>query len=478
MDFPPDFTRQMADLIGAGGCRALEAALNGPPEVSVRLNEAKLALFPGALRPVRAERVPWCRTGYYLESRPRFTFDPLLHAGLYYVEEPSSMFVEQAFLKAQGERPMRRVLDLCAAPGGKATLLRGLMGEGCLLVANDPVARRAAALAENLVKWGDPDVAVTCSPPSAFGRMKGFFDLILADVPCSGEGMFRKDAKAREEWSAEAVEACAARQRGIVSAAWDALRDGGFLVYCTCTFNRRENEDNVRWIASSLGAETVPVGAGSGWGVAGGVAGCGGEVSRFFPHLARGEGFFLALLRKKSGGGGSSACPAPGGGKDGRPAYGADLSRWLRGGGFRFFNSDGAVCAVREGLAGSLALLRRHVNVICAGIPMTRAKQGSENAPKGRRTVPTPAHGLALSTELARGVFEEAEADYAGAIRYLRGESLPAPPLSRRGHTLVTYRGVSLGFANNTGSRLNNACPQAWRIRSTYAPPAPPDLGL
>lgn len=224
---PEDFSRHLPEIVGNDAAEFL-SALNGEPSLSVHINPEKYGKA-GLSVPDSAEKVAWASNGYYLRSRPRFTFDPLLHAGAYYVEEPSSMFVEQALRRVVKEIPVNRALDLCAAPGGKSVLLRSTM-QGGLLVANEPIAKRAAVLAENVAKWGSPDVAVTSNFPKAFAKLQGFFDVIAADVPCSGEGMFRKDEVAREEWSLENVANCIARQRDILRDVWQALREGGFLI--------------------------------------------------------------------------------------------------------------------------------------------------------------------------------------------------------------------------------------------------------
>ena len=257
MALPEAFLSETRRLLGDETADALFRALEtDAPSVSVRLNP---------LKPSRAwtkettRQVPWCETGQQLPERPRFTFDPLLHAGCYYVQEAASMFVEQAYRTLSRFVTPRRVLDLCAAPGGKSTLWRSLLPADCLLVANDPVLPRARILSENLLKWGSPATVCTSAFASSFQPLAGFFDVIAADVPCSGEGMFRKDEGAIQDWSPAAVEKCAARQWEIVRDVWPALREGGFMVYSTCTFNRTENEDQVERICRELGAEPVEI---------------------------------------------------------------------------------------------------------------------------------------------------------------------------------------------------------------------------
>ena len=206
------------------------------------------------------------------------------------------MFVERV-LQTYVSNPVV-MLDLCAAPGGKSTLSRSALPEGSLLVANEVMRNRSQILAENLIKWGYPDVVVTNNDPADFTTMEHLFDVILTDVPCSGEGMFRKDEVAVEEWSVENVDVCWQRQRRILKDIWPTLKPGGLLIYSTCTFNREENEDNISWIAKELGAEVLPVPVDESWGITGNLIGEDFPVYRFLPHRTMGEGFFIAVLRK------------------------------------------------------------------------------------------------------------------------------------------------------------------------------------
>lgn len=448
---PESFLRQTESLLGTAETRALAEALGAEPPVSIRLN-----LLKGAGEPEGGVPVPWCSSGRYLPVRPSFTFDPLFHAGHYYVQEAASMFVEQAF-RAMGEVP-RRVLDLCAAPGGKSTLWRTLLPESTLLVCNEPVRRRAEILAENMSKWGHPDVVVTNAFPAEFASLSGFFDVVAADVPCSGEGMFRKDRGAIGEWSSGNVAMCAERQMQIIRDVWPALREGGWLVYSTCTFNREENEDNIRRICRELGAETVPVPAVTEWGITGDVTGSGLSVARFLPHRTRSEGFFLALLRKTA--------PAAVGKKEKKrrpdrepsPQGSQTVRGWLR----RpeefvlYAPQDGQVAAVRRALDEDVRRLQRTVRCLQAGIPLALLK--------GRKLVPR--HELALSVELAPDAFPVAELSREEAVAYLRQEAFPLSPDVPRGYVMAAYRGARLGFFNNLGTRANNLYPSEWRIRS------------
>ena len=242
--------------------------------------------------------MPWCKEGFYLEGRPQFTFDPLFHAGYYYVQEASSMFVTHV-LRQLVKEPVE-MLDLCAAPGGKSTAARSVLPEGSTLVSNEPIPTRAQILLENITKWGWPDCTVTNNYPRDFRKAKAKFDVILCDVPCSGEGMFRKDPETISEWSLQNVEKCWRLQREIVADAWECLTPGGILIYSTCTYNIKENEENVRWIQQTYDAEILPVPTKPEWNITGSLLkGFEGPVYRFIPGITRGEGLFMCALVKR-----------------------------------------------------------------------------------------------------------------------------------------------------------------------------------
>lgn len=291
MNLPSDFVTRTRSLLGEEQFEKLYEALQHDTPVSIRLNRNKCKSVPA-----ESTSIPWCETGYYLNARPTFTFDPLFHAGSYYVQEASSMFVEQA-LRQYVHTPVV-MLDLCAAPGGKSTLARSVLPEGSMLVANEVMRNRSQVLAENLIKWGDEGVIVTNNDPADFTPLEAVFDVILTDVPCSGEGMFRKDPVAVDEWSIDNVTVCWQRQRRILKDIWSCLKPGGLLIYSTCTYNREENEDNVAWISCELGAEVLPVAVQEEWNITGNLTGSDFPVYRFLPHRTVGEGLFLAVLRK------------------------------------------------------------------------------------------------------------------------------------------------------------------------------------
>lgn len=289
---PDEFVRTTRNLMGEERFSRYLAAFDEEAPVSIRLNPRKNEAFPSF------RNVPWCRHAYYLSERPNFTFDPLLHAGCYYVQEAASMFLDSVLQQYLPTVPLT-ALDLCAAPGGKSTLLRSALPEGSVLYSNEPVPKRASILLENITKWGWPDSIVTNSYPRDYVRSGLKFDIILCDVPCSGEGMFRKDPPTIGEWSRQNVEKCWRLQRDIVSDAWQCLHDGGLLIYSTCTFNTKENEENIRWILETFDAEVLAVDVEAGWGISGSLLpGFDEPVYRFIPGITRSEGLFMAVMRK------------------------------------------------------------------------------------------------------------------------------------------------------------------------------------
>ena len=311
---PVAFTEKTRLLMGAERFERYLKSFEEDVPVSIRLNPKKRLEVRGKrLEVIDGEQVPWCQNGYYLKQRPNFTMDPLFHAGCYYVQEAASMFLDEALRQIYTAEPTllcKYALDLCAAPGGKSTLLRAALPEDCVLYSNEPIRNRASILLENVTKWGYPNHFVTNAYPKDYRKSKMKFDLILCDVPCSGEGMFRKDEATIREWSPQNVEKCWQLQRDIVSDAWACLNDGGLLIYSTCTFNTKENEENVRWMLSEFDdAKVVPIETKPEWNITGSLLeGFNEPVYRFIPGITRSEGLFMCVLRK---GGAASPYPPP-----------------------------------------------------------------------------------------------------------------------------------------------------------------------
>lgn len=483
-DIPQEFKDYASCLLGAERYARFARALDEEPSVSVRLNPLKAA-WAGLVAEVLDGydvAVPWASgEGYYLHERPPFTFDPLFHAGAYYVQEAASMFLGQV-LDRYVTRPVV-ALDLCAAPGGKSTHIRSRLPEGSLLVSNEPIRARAQVLQENLTKWGHSDVVVTNSYPKDFARLPDFFDLLVTDVPCSGEGMFRKEEDAVMGWSMEAVRMCRDRQREILRDVWPSLKPGGLLVYSTCTLNALEDEENVAWVAEELGAEVLPFDVEPEWGVVGNLLPDSAvedakrtekpfPAAHFIPGLTRGEGFFLAVLRKSGeyespDSAVSSRMWANERGKSKKkravqvsaPVLPAVCRSWVLHADDFEFVFDGAMwTAVRASFSRQVSLLRESVKVWQAGVPLA--------AIKGKDYVPL--HALAMSVELNRSAFPVVSVSYDMAVAYLRKEVLVLSPDIPKGYVLLVFQGVPLGFVKNIGGRANNLYPQEWKIRTTH----------
>ena len=304
MQLPEDFKRETRLVMGDERFNRFMGAFDEEPPVSIRLNPRRhiphsTFHIPHSTFHIPQERIPWCEEGYYLAGRPQFTFDPLFHAGCYYVQEAASMFVTHIIRSVDIPTP-KRALDLCAAPGGKSTALLSVLPDDCTLVSNEPISNRAQILLENITKWGYPNSIVTNNYPRDFRKAKLTFDLILCDVPCSGEGMFRKDPATIGEWSQQNVEKCWRLQREIVADAWECLAPGGLLIYSTCTFNLKENEENVRWILDNFDAEALDIPTDPSWNITGSLLeGFTAPVYRFIPGITRSEGLFVCAIRKR-----------------------------------------------------------------------------------------------------------------------------------------------------------------------------------
>ena len=448
MTLPEEFVSYTSRLFGESLWRKFLAGMEEEPPVSVRLNPFKFRSDVMTLPAAEDTEVEWCADGRYLKSRPQFTLDPLHHAGAYYVQEAASMYVAEMLRRYADLSSPLRALDLCAAPGGKTTAVRGMLPEGSVLMANEPVRQRANILVENILKFGHPDVLVTNNYAIDYQRSGITFDVIVADVPCSGEGMFRKDEGAVKEWSAANVRKCAALQRGIVADILPCLRPGGLLVYSTCTFNALEDEENVEYIVEEHGMELL-------------------HQRHFIPGDTRSEGLYMAALRKPGDGANIMARVAEKK-KDRKARKGkagsrqtvegaAQVSRWIAGDGdFDICRLGGHIVAVGKAWRDVFDTAEHKLRLMHAGVEL--------GEPKGKDIV--PAEGLALSICMNRNAFPVVELDLPTALDYLRREPLAMPPGTPRGYVAVAYKTLPLGFVKNLGSRANNLFPQEWRIRA------------
>ena len=445
------FRKYMEEAIGRDNALVAFSAFDAPASVSVRLNPFK----PSS--DIEGEQVLWAEHGRILPSRPVFTLDPLFHAGAYYVQDSSSMFVGYAFRKILAEmrkpegRPLR-VLDICAAPGGKTTdlaaSLREALGDDFILVSNEVMKQRVGILADNVALWGDPNVVVTSDDPSAFGSLPGFFDLVVTDVPCSGEGMFRKDEEAQAQWSEDNVALCASRQRRILADVWPSLAEGGMLIYSTCTFNRLENDENVLWIADELGGECLNgnIDTGAFPGII--RTDCGFSL---VPGFVEGEGQYCAVVRK------TSAVRIADAGRTARQTRPASVPQMPSGLFIRemtYRMRGERIIAVPANLMADLQILEQYLHVIAAGC--------AAGVFKGKTFVPDA--DLALSVYLAPDAFPSVEVDRQTALAFLHKDSISLPG-EEKGYMIIRHAGLALGFVKNIGNRCNNLHPQSRRIR-------------
>ena len=428
---PLAFTDYTRSLFGDNLYHTFLKGLDETAPVSIRLNPFKLAETTHKVNPeLNPHPIPWCKEGYWLETRPNFTFDPLLHAGAYYVQEASSMFLSHV-LQHLVKQPVM-ALDLCAAPGGKTTCARTSLPVGSFLFSNEPIGKRAQILAENVQKFGHEGVAVTNNYPRDYKKTKLVFDVIIADVPCSGEGMFRKDPQSIEEWSLQNVENCWQLQRSIIADIWDNLKPGGILIYSTCTFNAHEDEENIAWILNEYDAELLSVPTEEAWNITGSLIdnplkdGRDFPVYRFIPGKTHGEGIFMAIIRKHG-------------------------------------ENKALINKTTIDVDKAITEARKRLRILSHGV-----KDGMQ---KGKTIIPD--HTLALSFSTDKSAYPNVEVDYQTAIAYLRHEAIVLSSDAPRGIVLLTYKGYPIGFAKNLGNRANNLYPQEWRIKSTHIPDEP-----
>lgn len=451
---PEEFKANISAEMGENIAKTLFSALDLEPDTSLRINRRKrhdTDLYPGMTQ------VPWCISGYYLDKRPLFTGNPLIHAGCFYVQDASSMIYETIVDLLVDGNPVV-ACDLCAAPGGKTTAILNAMPDGSAVLANEFNPARAAILKENICKFGYPEVVVTNTDTSRLTSMKEFFGLVAVDAPCSGEGMMRKDDKARAQWSEGLIRQCSALQREIIGNAVEMLAPGGFLIYSTCTFNFSENEDIAEWIAHEFGLTPVDTGLAGKYGIKPQLKG-NIPCLRFLPGFTRGEGLFVAVFkkdgdirntdRKKS---------ARKNGKGNKKATAdskiiALAKSWINGEP-EILNHDGHLLALTPATKALLNAIPQGVHIISVGIEIGEIK--------GKDLI--PAHPLAMST-IMKHPFPEVELTEEAAIAFLSRETVSLPAETPKGFVTMTFKGHPLGFMKNHGNRANNLYPLEWRIR-------------
>jgi 16S rRNA C967 or C1407 C5-methylase (RsmB/RsmF family)/NOL1/NOP2/fmu family ribosome biogenesis protein len=422
----------------------LLSALNLDVPISIRYNKSKIAGDFLAQDSESKVSIPWTETAFYLKERPIFTLDPLFHAGVYYPQEAGSMMLEKVLKQLDlNENPV--ILDLCAAPGGKSTLIASFLDNKGLLVSNEVIHSRAKILKENLTKWGYSNTLVSNNDPKDFQRIKNFFDCIVIDAPCSGEGMFRKDLESRNEWSEANVDLCSGRQKRIVIDVWDSLKPGGYLIYSTCTFNSQENEENVAWFQENLACEVKKL-----------------DYEPFqndrsnsgayaLPHLVDSEGFYIVVLQKEK--------------TDFRPSKFKNtnrqikqvkdtkfLSKFVNLSNKRILEWNAILFAIPEDFTLEVIELHEQLRLI---------KMGTELGTKIREEL-IPDHALALDAKINH-FDQKVELSKDQALHYQKGEIFELK--AEKGYNLLTFEGVNLGWIKHLGNRFNNLYPKEWRIR-------------
>ncbi len=449
----PLFIRQIEEL-GIEENRNLAATLcETQPTVSVRLNRRKLCHVDFEI----TDPVPWLQDrGFYLTSRPMFTLIPQMHQGAFYVQDASSMFISHVIRQITKNSNPVTYLDACAAPGGKTTAAIDALPEGSLVVANEYDFKRASILTENIIKWGYPDVVVSRGDTRKFRKLQNEFDIIAADVPCSGEGMFRKDSEAVNQWSPSLVNECAERQKEIIDNLWDSLRPGGFFIYSTCTFNRKENEDMVTHILDNYDAESVEIKIDSDWGIVKSpVLPNGIYAYRFIPGIIRGEGLFMTVF-KKAGEYISKKEKNAKKPKQNKPDVNVAkvADRILMPTEFEIKTEDDKVIAFPAEYIATLNRLSKNLDIIHHGICLATIK--------GKDLIPS--QSLAMSDCINTSAFPNVIIDTETALQYLRRETVTLPDDTPRGFVLLIYDNLPLGFVKNIGNRANNLYPEQWRI--------------
>ena len=430
----------------------------GEQITSIRINPAKLpALMQGEgneIFPTAPTRVPWSSCGYYLPQRPSFTLDPLLHAGAYYVQEASSMFLEQAFKQTVVSDQPLKVLDLCAAPGGKSTLIQSLLSDESFLLCNEVIKSRANILCENLTKWGAANVVVSNNDPKDFAVLESYFDVIILDAPCSGSGLFRRDPNAIAEWSMENVELCSQRQQRIIADVLPALKQGGKLIYSTCSYSKAENEEVLDWMIEELGFESLPLQIDLSWGIIHSVSEKhAANGYRFYPDKAKGEGLFIAVLVKKEG-----SSPIRPSKKNilTKPSKNemAIVQPWIEEGkNLSFMKWKDNVLAFPVVMEKEISLLQQHLYLRQVGVNLGQITT--------RELIPE--HALATSGLQHRNL-NNISLNKEQALQYLRKADVMIEDHHKKGWTLVQYRGLGLGWIKILQNRINNYYPKEWRI--------------
>ena len=445
MQLPEKLLNSLANVEGFDRDAFEKVHASGEQVTSIRVNPAKKSEIRNP-----KSKILWTDYGFCLDPRPSFTFDPLFHAGCYYVQEASSMFLEQALKQTVDLSKPLRILDLAAAPGGKSTHIQSLISKNSLLVSNEVIRSRANILGDNIIKWGAENVMVTSNDPKDFGRLENYFDVIVVDAPCSGSGLFRRDEDAIEQWSLNNVQLCSQRQQRILADVWPALKQNGILVYSTCSYSTEEDEEIVEWMMEQLAVGSKQLAINADWNIVEIKMKSKGYGYRFWPYKLKGEGFFIACLKKLAGGEElfkSKTKLEFLSKKEAEWVY-----KWVKINSHQLVKYNNSVYAVPETLAIDINLLSDKLHVHYFGVKLGEFVH--------EKLIPD--HALAMSGLISDAV-EKIELNYEDAIKYLQKKELTIPGLSK-GWKLVTYEGFSLGWINVLPNRINNYYPKVLRI--------------
>lgn len=452
MQLPSALLQSLQGLPGFDEQRFVDIHSADTAITSIRINPAKsegvLQSFED--RGVICTAVPWTSNGYYLSARPSFTFDPLFHAGCYYVQEASSMFVEQALLQLVDVSKPLRVLDLCAAPGGKSTHLQSLISHDSLLVSNEVIRQRVNILKDNVIKWGSSNVVVTNNDPKDFYRLKGYFDVIVVDAPCSGSGLFRRDEEAIDEWSENNVMLCSQRQQRILADVLPALKEGGILIYSTCSYSQKEDEDIADWLTDGFPLTNLPLHVNGEWSITEVLTASGNKGYRFWPHLVKGEGFFLAAFKLDSGDTYKNKNkPVT---KTVTKQLLPLISSWARYTTNELIQVNDKIYTWPPALFDDFDLLLQHLRIIYSGTLLGELAH--------KKLIPD--HALAMSAMVGETI-ARTDLELSQAIAYLQKNTIEIAGVSQ-GWQLAAYNKHPLGWMNVLPNRINNYYPKELRI--------------
>src|SRR5215203_1163577 len=459
MVIPQELFKSLGNVPGFNQKAFEEVHASSEQITSIRINSSKTAMV-NAERSVEGNihhsaftihsSVPWSSYGYYLSQRPSFTFDPLFHSGCYYVQEASSMFLEQALKQSEDLSKTLRVLDLCAAPGGKSTHIQSLISAESLLVSNEVIRNRTGILKQNIIKWGCENVVVTNNDPQHFSKLEGFFDVLIIDAPCSGSGLFRKEPAAVNEWSEENVWLCCGRQKRIIADSIACLKKDGILIYSTCSYSKEEDEDIADWLVEQCDMENIKLIIEEDWGIVEPQSEKSNSSGyRFFPDKLKGEGFYLSCFKKTRDSKESFFRPAK---LDHAPAKEKSIvASWIKSKEVHLLKTP-FIHALPAALIEDYAYLKSALNIQYAGV----------NVGEVMKDKLIPDHALALNNLLSDTV-PATEFDYDKAIRYLQRAEIDVET-TRKGWQLVKYQGHNLGWINALPNRINNYYPKELRI--------------